>query len=152
MDKYNAVHWREDLPDFVSWFAAQIFTEPHSTKGVDDIVEWSAGTTAASLTATVVESRTPDIAGWWAAIERPLLIVHGSDDAVVPLSSSEKLLAANPRVALSVFEGAGHAPHMRDPVRFNLLLREFLAKSRPGLTRRTSVAGRLESEPGRARA
>lgn len=127
-NKYNAVHWREALPDFTSWFAQQIFSEPHSTKGIDDIVAWSRGTTAESLVATVVESATPSMSRLWPAIERPLLIVHGSDDRVIPLANSLELQAANRGVELVVFQGAGHAPHMRDPVRFNLVLREFLGR------------------------
>jgi len=130
-NKYNAVHWRDDLPDFARWFAGKIFTEPHSTKGVDDIAAWSTGTTAESLIATVMESATPSMAGQWPAIGRPVLIVHGSDDRVIALSRSLELQEANPRVELTVFEGGGHGPHLRDPVRFNLLLRESLERREP---------------------
>jgi len=151
-NKYNAVHWRRDRPDFARWFAGQIFSEPHATKGVDDIVEWSAGTTPASLIATVAESRTPEMADWWSAIAAPLLIVHGSDDRVVPLESSLKLGEANARVALSVFEGAGHAPHMRDPVRFNLQLREFLERPPYEVDLGPAATPQRESELDHARA
>lgn len=151
-NKYNAVHWRDDLPDFARWFAGKIFSEPHSTKGIDDIVLWSTGTTPASLIATVLESRTPDMPRWWASIERPVHIVHGSDDQVVALEISERLCEANPRVSLTVFEGGGHAPQLRDPVRFNLLLREFLrAPARPTAQQPVSALD-AESETASARA
>jgi hypothetical protein len=32
---------------------------------------------------------------------------------------------------LVTIEGGGHAPHVRDPVRFNLLLREFIGSLEP---------------------
>ena len=127
-NRYNAVHWRDDLPDFTAWFARQIFSEPHSTKGVEDIVEWSKGTTAESLIATVLESATPSMPTLWPSLERPMLLVHGSDDRVIPLANSLELHAANPAVDLFVMEGCGHAPQLRDPVRFNLVLRAFLER------------------------
>lgn len=149
-NKYNAVHWRENLPDFTRWFAEQIFSEPHSTKGPDDIVEWSGGTTAESLIATVLESGTPTMPELWPAIERPLLIVHGSDDHIMPLANSHELEAANPRVELLVMHGSGHAPQLRDPVRFNLALKEFLGRPwSPGLNDRAEPS--VEKEVADAR-
>jgi predicted glycosyltransferase len=56
-------------------------------------------------------------------------VVHGDEDAIRPLANGAKLaeLADGELVTL---EGSGHAPHVRDPVKVNLLLRE-LAKPAP---------------------
>src|SRR5439155_6080706 len=40
-------------------------------------------------------------------------------------------LAEQTRGELVVLEGSGHAPHVRDPVKVNLLLRDFVAPPRP---------------------
>lgn len=130
-NRYNAVHWREDLPDFTEWFGRKIFSEPHSTKGADDIVEWSTTTTPESLIATVVEGETPTMPHLWPSIRIPILLVHGSDDQVIPLENSLELQAANPNVELFVLEDAGHAPQLRDPVKFNLEMRDVLERPLP---------------------
>lgn len=127
-NKYNAVHWRDDLPDFVRWFARQIFTEPHSTKGHDDIEEWARGTTAEVLIRTIVEGQTPELKEAWPALKQPIALVHGDEDAVITLSIFEWLAEQLPDAELHVVRGAGHAPHLRDPVRFNLFLRDFLER------------------------
>jgi pimeloyl-ACP methyl ester carboxylesterase len=125
-NKYNAVHWREDYRDFVRWFAQQIFTEPHSTKGQDDIEAWAASTTHEMLIETVLDSANPRLGEYWRATTCPTLIVHGSEDAVIPLANSRVLQEARPETRLAVLEGSGHAPHIRDAVRSNLLIADFL--------------------------
>ena len=127
-NKYNAVYWREDLPDFRRWFAEQIFTEPHSTKGQDDIVAWSDDISPEMLIATVLESAMPWMRELWPRISQPMLVVHGDEDEVTSLANTEELVSYLPHARLLVFEGSGHAPHLRDPVRFNLLLGEFLSR------------------------
>ncbi len=130
-NKYNAVHWREDLEDFVRWFAAQIYTEPHSTKPQEDTLEWSRGTTPEVLVSTIVEGATPELPELWRRLAMPVLFVHGDDDHVVPLANTLDMVADLPQAELVVFEGSGHAPQARDPARFNLLLRDFLQRTAP---------------------
>lgn len=131
-NKFNAVHWREDLADFRRWFAARIFTEPHSTKAQDDVVEWSDDIAPDMLIATILESAMPWMHDLWPRIGQPVLVVHGDEDEVTALDNSRNLLSHLPQAELVVFEGSGHAPHLRDPVRFNLLLRDFLDRTAPG--------------------
>jgi pimeloyl-ACP methyl ester carboxylesterase len=125
-NKYNAVHWREEYRDFVEWFTGQIFSEPHSTKPFDDFVAWAMETTPEVLIATTVESGTPHIAEFCAAVQCPALIVHGDDDQIIPVENSQQVQEAIPACELVVIEGGGHAPCARDPVRTNLLIHEFL--------------------------
>lgn len=127
-NKYNAVHWRDDYRDFTGWFAEQVFSEPHSTKGIDDIVDWSGGTTPETLIRTVVEGLTPKMREVWQKVTCPVLIVHGSDYRVAPVSNSQALQAALPHTELTVIDGGGHAPHLRDPVKVNLLLRAYVER------------------------
>jgi pimeloyl-ACP methyl ester carboxylesterase len=128
-NKYNAVHWREDYPDFVEWFSGEIFSEPHSTKPCDDFVSWAMEGSPDVLVATTVESRTPRIVEFCESIQRPTLIVHGTDDGIIPFENSKDILAAIPGTTLATLEGSGHAPNVRDPVKVNLLIHDFLGKS-----------------------
>ena len=60
----------------------------------------------------------------------PVLVIHGSDDAVRPCASGARL-AELANGALTVLEGSGHLPHARDPVKVNLLLRDFIEPAPP---------------------
>jgi pimeloyl-ACP methyl ester carboxylesterase len=55
----------------------------------------------------------------------PVLVVHGEEDAIVPYAEGVALADAT-RGRLVTFQGSGHCLQARDPVRFNLLLREFV--------------------------
>jgi pimeloyl-ACP methyl ester carboxylesterase len=52
------------------------------------------------------------------------------EDAIRPLANGAKL-AVLANGELVTMEGSGHAPHVRDPVKVNLLLRDFIGRSRP---------------------
>lgn len=125
-NKYNAVHWREEYRDFVEWFTGEIFSEPHSTKPFDDFTGWAMETTPETLIATTVESTTPNIARSCASIQRPALIIHGTDDRVIPFNNSQDIQATIPGSELFVIQDGGHAPNVRDPVKVNLVIHEFL--------------------------
>ena len=58
-NKYNAVYWRQNYPDFVQFFCRQIANKPHSTKQIEDMVSWGLETTPEILIATIDESATP---------------------------------------------------------------------------------------------
>jgi pimeloyl-ACP methyl ester carboxylesterase len=57
-------------------------------------------------------------------LQRPLLVTHGDEDAIVPPDRGPAVAEAT-GTELRVFEAAGHCPHSRHPVRFNLIVREF---------------------------
>ena len=42
--QFNAHHWRTDYRDFVEWWAEKNFTEPHSTKQIEDAIGWGLDT------------------------------------------------------------------------------------------------------------
>jgi pimeloyl-ACP methyl ester carboxylesterase len=50
--KFNRHHWLNDYPDFLQFFFSQIFSEPHSTKPIEDSVGWGMQTTPETLIAT----------------------------------------------------------------------------------------------------
>jgi pimeloyl-ACP methyl ester carboxylesterase/predicted glycosyltransferase len=136
--KFNQHYWREHYREFLEFFFAKMFTEPHSTKPIEDTVGWGLETDPETLIATRLGSTAhgepfsdPELAAGLATRLRcPVLVVHGDEDAIRPLANGARL-AELARGELVTIEGSGHAPHVRDPVRFNLLLREFLRSLAP---------------------
>jgi predicted glycosyltransferase len=57
-------------------------------------------------------------------------VVHGDEDKIRPYATGVRLAELSGG-QLVTMEGSGHVPHVRDPVRFNLLLREFIASLGP---------------------
>src|SRR5581483_3562488 len=130
--KYNRHYWTSDYEDFLQFFFSQIFTEPHSTKQVEDTVGWGLDTTPETLIATALGPSLdePAVRALAARLLCPVLVLHGREDAIRSHASSVEL-AELTRARLVTFEGSGHSPHARDPVRANLLLRDFLAPPPP---------------------
>jgi pimeloyl-ACP methyl ester carboxylesterase len=136
--KFNQHYWREHYREFVEFFMGRIFTEPHSTKPIEDGVGWALETDPETLIATQLgpaddggQVFDPEGAAELAGRLRcPVLVVHGDEDALRPLAVGARLaeLAGGTLVTVA---GGGHAPHVRDPVRFNLLLREFAGALAP---------------------
>jgi pimeloyl-ACP methyl ester carboxylesterase len=127
-EKYNAHHWKANYRDFVEFFVGRMFTEPHSTKQYEDAVGWALETDPATLIATHdgLQGCTPDAIGHLAERVRcPVLVIHGSHDAIRSHTVGVSL-AERTRGALVTLEGSGHFPHNRDPVRVNLLIRQFV--------------------------
>jgi pimeloyl-ACP methyl ester carboxylesterase/predicted glycosyltransferase len=130
--KFNLHYWLEHYRDFLEFFFGKVFTEPHSTKQIEDCVGWGLETTAETLIATNNGPGLDDAAavrGIAARIRCPVLVIHGSEDAIrAPASGAAlaDLLGAE----MVTLEGSGHAPHARDPVKLNLLLRDFVAPPR----------------------
>jgi pimeloyl-ACP methyl ester carboxylesterase len=142
--KYNRSYWRERYEDFLWFFFGQCYPEPHSTKPIEDAVGWGLETTGRVLVAESHGS-PPEramVADWCARLRSPVLLIHGDRDRISPLRRSE-LLAEFTGGELVVLEGGGHIPLARDPVRVNLLIREFAERVRPAPpARRSWVRGR----------
>ena len=129
--KHNRHYWLTDYPDWVEFFVRRIFTEPHSTKPIEDGIGWALETDGETLIATCdAPGLAPEEAHALAArIVCPVLVIHGDDDAVSSLTRGAAL-AEHTGGELVVLEGSGHAPHVRDPVKVNLLLRDFTAPAK----------------------
>jgi pimeloyl-ACP methyl ester carboxylesterase/predicted glycosyltransferase len=128
--KYTRDYWRENYPDFVNFFSQQIFSEPHSTKQIEDTIRWSNETTGEILIGTMDTDGADDPVLNEAAYRRiicPMLAIHGRDDAIAPYRVSEVISEVS-GCELEIIEGAGHNPAGRFPARVNTLIRNFLAK------------------------
>jgi pimeloyl-ACP methyl ester carboxylesterase len=76
----------------------------------------------------------------------PVLVIHGEQDALGSVTRGIAL-AEDTGGELVTLEGSGHAPHVRDPVRVNLLLRDFIKRSRPVDYRPVETDGRPGRQP-----
>jgi pimeloyl-ACP methyl ester carboxylesterase len=126
--KYNRHYWVEHYEDFLEFFFSRCLTEPHSTKPHEDTVDWGLETDGPTLVATQLAPRfrgEADVRALLSRIDCPILVIHGSDDHVRPCASGARL-AQLANGAIAVLEGSGHLPHARDPVKVNLLLRDFI--------------------------
>jgi pimeloyl-ACP methyl ester carboxylesterase/predicted glycosyltransferase len=133
--KYNRHYWLESYREFLEFFFSQVYTEPHSTKQIEDCVAWGLETTPETLIATAVAPHLDEeeVRALAARVEAPVLVIHGSGDAIRAHESGAEL-AELTGGRFVLLEGSGHAPHARDPVKVNLLLREFACP--PPLPRR----------------
>jgi pimeloyl-ACP methyl ester carboxylesterase/predicted glycosyltransferase len=124
--KYNRHYWLEHYADFVQFFFSQLYSEPHSTKQIEDCVGWGLETAPETLVATqdapkLDEAAVRELA---ARIECPALVIHGSEDRIRSPESGAALAELLGATYVRL-EGSGHAPHTRDPVKANLILRDF---------------------------
>jgi pimeloyl-ACP methyl ester carboxylesterase/predicted glycosyltransferase len=128
--KHNQHYWLRDYQGYLEFFMSRVFTEPHSTKPTEDTVGWGLDTTGETLVLTY-QGLEPDEARELARRVRcPVLVLHGDHDAVGSVTCGIAL-AEHTAGRLVLLEGSGHAPHVRDPVRVNLLLRDFVKPAPP---------------------
>jgi pimeloyl-ACP methyl ester carboxylesterase len=133
--KYNRYFWLRDWPAFCEFFMSEIFSEPHSTKQIEDTVGWALETEPETIvTAEDAPYLEPprdwpaDRRGSLAYIQRvrcPSLVIHGDDDHISDVSGARRL-AEGLGAPLVVVGGGGHAPLAREPVKVNLLIRDFI--------------------------
>src|SRR4051794_30144974 len=130
--KHNRYYWLKDYRSFLEFFFSQMFNEPHSTKPIEDAVGWGLETTPETLVATQLgESPDEETARDLAARMRcPALVIQGTKDGITGKHRGIALAEASGG-ELVLLEGSGHGPHVRDPVKVNLLLRDFIAPPRP---------------------
>jgi len=132
--KWNRHYWLRDWPGFLEFFFTRAFAEPHSTKQIEDAIGWGLQTDPETIV------RGMD-AAWFndeeaamrlcAQVRCPTLVIQGSADAIVGQARGGAVAAAIPGARLITFEKSGHGPHVRDPVKVNLLLRGFACPPLP---------------------
>jgi pimeloyl-ACP methyl ester carboxylesterase/predicted glycosyltransferase len=130
--KYNRWYWLRDYRGFLEFFFSQMFTEPHSTKPIEDCVGWGSETTPETLVATQLDedvdaTQARELAS---RVRCPVLVIQGASDAITGPARGIALAEATGG-ELVMLEGSGHGPHVRDPVKVNLLLRDFVKPAPP---------------------
>lgn len=133
-EMFNEHVWRRDYSRFVEFFWGAVFSEPHSTKPAEDGIGWSLQTSAEVLIATVKAPRWGDTAAGLraaaGAVRCPVLVIHGTDDDVVPVRRGQDL-AGLLGADLLLIKGGGHLPQARDPVLVSRALADFTERVTP---------------------
>jgi pimeloyl-ACP methyl ester carboxylesterase len=130
--KHNRHYWLRDYPGYLEFFMSRMFSEPHSTKAIEDGVGWGLETTGETLALTYLApfmepEEARELAG---RVRCPVLVIHGEEDGHASVTRGIAL-AEHTGGRLVLLEGSFHAPHVRDPVRVNLLLRDFIKPAPP---------------------
>jgi pimeloyl-ACP methyl ester carboxylesterase/predicted glycosyltransferase len=128
-DKFNRAHWLANYPDFADHFVRNIFSDPHSTKQIEDGIDWASGTTGPVLVKTVEARAIPprfDVSeAMYRKIRCPVLVIHGDNDQIQPYERA-KLVAELTGGELVTIPGGGHNPLGRFPAKCNALIVDFL--------------------------
>lgn len=128
-----------DYERFAHFFAEQVFCEPHTTKLVEDTVVWARGTGPEQLIAFIdgagaahpsAAARRGALREMCRSVQCKTLVIHGTDDRVVPYPAAVALADVMHAELLTV-EGAGHVPSGRAPVLVNLAIRDFVDRVAP---------------------
>jgi pimeloyl-ACP methyl ester carboxylesterase len=95
---------------------------------IEDMVGWGLETTAETLILTQLgapPATREEMEAVLGAVRCPVLVVHGEEDQVRPHATGVAVAELTGARLVSI-AGGGHCPHARDPVRVNLLIREFV--------------------------
>jgi pimeloyl-ACP methyl ester carboxylesterase len=150
--KYNRFYWLRDWPDFLEFFAGMIFSEPHSTKQIEDGIAYGLDTTpeviviAQESSNNLVDRQNTELV--LRSLRCPVVVAHGTDDHIIPFERGVNV-AALTRGDFVEFQESGHALQAREPVQINLLLRE-LAERADGRPSRRRTWARSLARPKRA--
>jgi pimeloyl-ACP methyl ester carboxylesterase/predicted glycosyltransferase len=128
-NKFNREYWLADYPDFADHFVRNINSEPHSTKQIEDGVDWAADTSG-SVLVKIVDARSLrpqfDVSeAMYHKIGCPLLIIHGDSDQI-QLHARAKAVADITGAEFVTIAGSGHNPLGRIPAKINTLIVDFL--------------------------
>ncbi len=128
--KTNRHHWETDFRDYLEFFFARCFSEPHSSKQFEDSVAWALETTPQTLALTIdcPGLSRAEIDDLMARVSCPVLVTQGDRDELIPSDRGAAFAAATGAELVELVD-VGHCPHTRHPVRFNELLHDFAARA-----------------------
>ena len=113
---------------FVEGIAAAVLSEPQGEPFRADLVADARRTSAEIAVESYWNWLLPDRRPLLDEIGVPTLVIHGSDDAIIPLPVGRALAQSLANAELHVIPRRGHAPHMTHPDLVNVLIRRFLGE------------------------
>ena len=132
-ERYNRAYWLEGgYDDFLQFFFAEMFNEPHSTKQIEDCVGWARAIDPENLADAHagLDGGADAFRAMCERVRAPVLVVHGDADAIRPHAQGAEL-ARSTAGRLVTVTGAGHGLHARHPVLVNSLVKDFVAAVHP---------------------
>ena len=128
-NKYNRQHWLTNYQDFAEHFVRNIYSEAHSTKQIEDGLQWANDTAGPVLVKTVEGRAIPprfDVSeAMYRKIACPVLMIHGDHDQIQPYARAQ-VVAALTGAELVTIPGGGHNALGRYPAKCNALIVDFL--------------------------
>ena len=132
--KSNRHYWLRDWRGYLEFFWSRAYTEPHSTKQIEDAVGWGLETDPETVLLGLdaewhnERERALELC---ARVRCPTLVIQGTADAIVGPERGGVVAAALGNARLVTLEGCGHGVLARDPVKVNQLIRDFVCPPRP---------------------
>jgi pimeloyl-ACP methyl ester carboxylesterase/predicted glycosyltransferase len=132
--KENRRYWLRDYRGWIECHSGPelMSPEPHSTKQIDDLIEWGLQTDAETLLrmldapgGSLCPQTLEEAEALCRQVRCPILIVHGSRDLCQPVDRARRLAEITGGRPVEL-EGAGHAPMGRHPIQVNLLIKDFV--------------------------
>jgi 3-oxoadipate enol-lactonase len=93
---------------------------------VAEVIEIMAEVRPAGYCAAAVALGSTDVSHGLSEIRVPTLVLHGAEDAVVPVAVAQHLAQTIPAARLEIIPVAGHLSNQEQPAVFNALVRDFL--------------------------
>jgi pimeloyl-ACP methyl ester carboxylesterase len=107
-------------------FVPALFSSTLTDEELDWMVEEVAAIPPVIAAAVLFDEVTRDYRAFVPTITVPVLVCHGRNDAMIPLSAGEQLVRMHPDARLAVFEESGHAPFYDEPDAFDAQLAQFV--------------------------
>ncbi|HEY3249158.1 MAG TPA: alpha/beta fold hydrolase [bacterium] len=124
----NRHYWLQDWRGYVTFFFDKMLPEPHSTKQLEDIVDWCLLTTPQTMLLNRDAPRYPKTREEAEEVCRkvrcPVLVAHGDLDQCQLPARGEAVARLTGGQFVSL-RGAGHMTPGRDPVKVNTLIKDF---------------------------
>jgi predicted glycosyltransferase len=120
--------------DFEGWrrrLFTNFFPESHSLKGIEDGVAWSGEGDPEIFVEVLRQLEQDSVHDLLGRVQTPTLLLHGTQDRIVPYSHARKFAEAVPGARLVTFEDSGHGLPGREMVKVNHLVRDFVLRRGP---------------------
>src|SRR6185503_8029149 len=91
---------REDFEGWQRRLFSKMYPEPHCLRALEDHYEWVKATAPDILVQALGEVGKDDVYDRLGALTVPVLLIHGTEDPVVPYSHAQKFAAAVPGAKL----------------------------------------------------
>ncbi len=132
---YNRHHWvGGGYDEFVDFFFAQMYSEPHSTRQREESAAWAREVGPVTLVDCTsgrlgLDGAAPtDLATVLGGVRCPVLVVHGAEDRVRSPEDG-RAFAEHTGGSLLLVEGGGHGLPAREPVLANREIGRFVARA-----------------------
>lgn len=117
---------REDFDGWRTRLCTRAHPEPHSLKAVEDTIRWMGESSPDIYVEALAQIEKDNVYDLLGRVRVPVLLLHGSDDPIVPYSHGVKFAEAVPGARLVTFAKGGHGLPGREAAKVNRLIRDFV--------------------------